>query len=34
LIEALVFVIMVAISAWPILSAAGALNEFLQQAAV
>ena len=33
-IEALLFVIMVAISAWPIMEAAGALHEFLQQAAV
>ena len=29
-IEALLFAIMVAISAWPIVAAAGALNEFLQ----
>jgi hypothetical protein len=31
-IEALFFAIMVAVSAWPIIVAAGALNEFLQQA--
>ncbi len=30
-IEALLFAIMVAISAWPIIAAAGALNEFLQR---
>ena len=30
--EALFFVIIVAISAWPILAAAGALHEFLQHA--
>lgn len=30
--EALFFVIIVAISAWPILAAAGALNEFFQRA--
>jgi RNase P protein component len=30
--EALFFVIIVAISAWPILSAAGALHEFFQRA--
>jgi hypothetical protein len=33
-IEALFFGIIVAISAWPILEAAGALHEFLQQAPV
>lgn len=33
-IEALLFGIIVAISAWPILAAAGALHEFLQQAPV
>jgi hypothetical protein len=31
-LEALFFVIIVAISAWPILTAAGALHEFLQSA--
>jgi hypothetical protein len=31
-VEALFFVVIVAISAWPILSAAGALHEFLQRA--
>ena len=31
-IEALLFGIIAAISAWPILAAAGALHEFLQQA--
>ncbi len=30
-IEALLFAIIVAISAWPIIAAAGALNEFLQR---
>jgi hypothetical protein len=30
--EALLFVIIVAISAWPILAAAGALHEFFQRA--
>jgi hypothetical protein len=30
--EALLFVIIVAISAWPILTAAGALHEFFQRA--
>jgi hypothetical protein len=30
--DALVFVIIVAISAWPILAAAGALHEFFQSA--
>ena len=30
--EALFFVIIVAISAWPVLAAANALSEFLQQA--
>ena len=30
-IEALLFAIMVAISAWPIIAAAGALNELLQR---
>ena len=30
--EALFFVIIVAISAWPVLTAANALSEFLQQA--
>jgi len=30
-IEALLFAIMVAVSAWPIVAAAGALNEFLQR---
>jgi hypothetical protein len=29
-IEALLFAIMMAVSAWPIIAAAGALNEFLQ----
>jgi hypothetical protein len=33
-IEALFFAIIVAISAWPIFATAGALNEFLQRAAV
>jgi hypothetical protein len=33
-IEALLFVIIVAISAWPIFTAAGALNEFFQRAPV
>ena len=33
-IEALFFAIIVAISAWPVLEAAGALAEFLQQAPV
>jgi len=33
-IEALLFGIIVAISAWPILAAAGALHEFLQQTPV
>ena len=33
-IEALLFGITVAISAWPMLAAAGALHEFLQQAQV
>jgi hypothetical protein len=33
-IEALFFAIIVAISAWPILAAAGALNEFFQRAPV
>jgi hypothetical protein len=32
LVEALFFVIIVAISAWPILTAAGALHEFFQRA--
>jgi cell fate (sporulation/competence/biofilm development) regulator YlbF (YheA/YmcA/DUF963 family) len=32
LVEALFFVIIVAISAWPILAAAGALHEFFQRA--
>jgi RNase P protein component len=31
-VEALFFVIIVAISAWPILAAAGALHEFFQSA--
>jgi RNase P protein component len=31
-LEALFFVIIVAISAWPILAAAGALHEFFQRA--
>ena len=31
-VEALFFVIIVAISAWPILAAAGALHEFFQRA--
>jgi len=31
-IEALLFAIIVAISAWPIIAAAGALSEFLQRA--
>ena len=31
-IEAMFFVIIVAISAWPILAAAGALHEFFQRA--
>jgi hypothetical protein len=31
-VEALLFVIIVAISAWPILAAAGALHEFFQRA--
>jgi hypothetical protein len=31
-IEALLFAIIIAISAWPILAAAGALNELLQRA--
>jgi hypothetical protein len=31
-IEALLFVIIIAISAWPIIAAAGALSEFLQRA--
>jgi hypothetical protein len=30
-IEALLFAIIVAISAWPVLAAANALSEFLQQ---
>jgi hypothetical protein len=30
--EALLFVIIVAISAWPMLAAAGALNEFFKRA--
>jgi hypothetical protein len=30
-IEALLFAIMMAVSAWPIIAAAGALNEFLQR---
>jgi hypothetical protein len=33
-VEALFFVIIVAISAWPILAAAGALQEFFQRAAI
>jgi hypothetical protein len=33
-IEALLFGIIVAISAWPMFAAAGALHEFLQQAPV
>jgi hypothetical protein len=33
-IEALLFGIIVAISAWPMFAAAGALGEFLQQAPV
>jgi hypothetical protein len=33
-VEALFFVIIVAISAWPILAAAGALQEFLQNTPV
>jgi len=33
-IEALLFGIIVAISAWPMFAAAGALHEFLQQASV
>jgi hypothetical protein len=33
-IEALLFVIIVAISAWPIIAAVGALGEFLQRAPV
>jgi hypothetical protein len=33
-IEALFFVIIVAISAWPIIAAVGALSEFLQRAPV
>jgi hypothetical protein len=33
-IEALLFAIIVAISAWPVFAAAGALAEFLQQAPV
>ena len=33
-LEALFFVIIVAISAWPILAAAGALHEFFQRAPV
>lgn len=32
-IEALLFAIIVAISAWPIFAAAGALNQFLQRTA-
>ena len=32
-IEALLFAIIVAISAWPIFDAVGALNDFLQRAA-
>jgi hypothetical protein len=32
LVEALFFAIIVAISAWPILAAAGALHEFFQRA--
>jgi hypothetical protein len=31
-VEALLFVIIMAISAWPILAAAGALHEFFQRA--
>jgi ribonuclease P protein component len=31
-VEALLFVIIVAISAWPMLAAAGALHEFFQRA--
>ena len=31
-IEALLFAIIVAISAWPVFAAAGALHEFLQSA--
>jgi hypothetical protein len=31
-VEALFFAIIVAISAWPMLAAAGALHEFLQRA--
>jgi hypothetical protein len=30
-VEALFFAIMVVVSAWPIIAAAGALNEFLQR---
>jgi len=33
-IEALLFAIIVAISAWPILDAANALNEFLQRTGI
>jgi hypothetical protein len=33
-IEALLFVIIVAISAWPMFAAAGALHDFLQQTPV
>jgi phosphopantothenate synthetase len=33
-IEALLFAIIVAISAWPVLAAAGALADFLRQAPV
>jgi hypothetical protein len=33
-VEALFFAIIVAISAWPILAAAGALQEFLQRAVI
>jgi hypothetical protein len=33
-IEALLFAIIVAVSAWPVIAAAGALNEFFQRAPV
>jgi hypothetical protein len=33
-IEAFLFAILVAISAWPIIAAANALNEFLQRTAI
>jgi hypothetical protein len=33
-VEALFFAIIVAIAAWPILAAAGALQEFLQRAVI